>query len=508
VNGDRPVEGRTLQQLRVGAFVLIGLVVFAVLVYLLGRGAGLFERQYRLTAAFGQIGGLIQGATVRLAGVPVGRVGGIVLPEPGGARVRVELLIAQRVRDRIRADSVARIETLGLLGDKIVEITLGSATSPVVPEGGELRTEEPLTTNELTRRGTELLENLNGLAVELRETVARVSSGPAGSDLAETARALRRLVTEIEQGQGALHRLVYDRQLGRALADAGETVRQLGQTVRRIDRALADAGTASLTGEAQRMLAEGREAAARLNRVLREVEEGRGILHALVYDEGRLLRDLEDLLVRTGALVAGVERGEGALGALLRDPATAQAVHRLVGAAEGLARALERGRADDSVLHALLEDPALAADLRATARSFREVTGRVARGEGFLGGLTQPGSERSIQQAAEALDRLSRAAAELGGDARLGDTLADLRQAMADLRAITDRIESGEGTIGALVRDPTVYENLAAFLEGAQRSVLLRALIRAAIGRGALRAGPAPPAVAPPGGAPVAPPRP
>ena len=89
----------------------------------------------------------------------------------------------------------------------------------------------------------------------------------------------------------------------------------------------------------------------------------------------------------------------------------------------------------------------------------------VARGEGMLGALTQSGGEGT-------------------GDAKLGDALSDLRQAMADLRAITGRIEAGEGTLGGLLQDPTVYENLAAFLEGAQRSVLLRALIRAAIGRG------------------------
>ena len=74
-------------QLRVGAFVLVSLLVFAGLVYMLGRSAGLFERQYRLTASFGQIGGLIKGATVRLAGVPVGHVGDIRLPEAGGALI-------------------------------------------------------------------------------------------------------------------------------------------------------------------------------------------------------------------------------------------------------------------------------------------------------------------------------------------------------------------------------------------------------------------------------------
>jgi phospholipid/cholesterol/gamma-HCH transport system substrate-binding protein len=472
VDASQPGTGTGLQ-LRVGAFVLVGLLVFAGLVYMLGRSAGLFERQYRLIASFSQIGGLIQGATVRLAGVPVGRVGAIQLPEAGTAKVRVELLIARRVQDRIRADSVARIETLGLLGDKIIDVSLGSAGAAVLPEGAELRTEEPFDTARLTQQGAELLRNLVDLSSELRTTLARIAASPVGSDLADTVRALRSLATEIEQGQGALHRLVYDRKLGTALADAGETLRQVGETVRRIDRVLADPRTASLAGEAERTLAEARAAAERVNRILREVEEGRGTLHALVYDEARLLRDLEGLLTRAGTLLAGVERGEGALGVLLRDPDGARAARRLTTAADGLAQAVERARTEDSVLRALLEDAALAADLRETARNFREVTGRVARGEGMLGALTQSGGSET-------------------GDAKLGDTLADLRQAMADLRAITGRIEGGEGTLGGLIQDPTVYENLAAFLEGAQRSVLLRALIRAAIGRGTPKPGTAP----------------
>jgi phospholipid/cholesterol/gamma-HCH transport system substrate-binding protein len=493
MDATRPGSSPALQ-LRVGAFVLAGLLVFAGLVYMLGRTAGLFERQYRLVASFGQIGGLIQGATVRLAGVPVGHVGEIRLPEPGSAKVRVELLIARRVQDRIRADSLARIETLGLLGDKIIDVTLGSPAAAVLQDGGELRTEEPFDTARLTQQGAALLGNLVELSTELRAALASLNAKSTAADVAETVRALRSLSTEIERGQGVLHQLVYDRKLGTALADAGETLRQLGETVRRIDRVLADPRTAGLAGEAERTLAEARGAAERVNRILREVEEGKGTLHALIYDEGRVLKELEATLGRAGTLIAGVERGEGALGALLRDPDTARAVRRVVTAADGLAQAVDRARTEDSVLRALLLDPALAGDLRDTARSFRDVTGRIARGEGVLGALTQPGGEESIKQMTQALARLGQLAEGLGGDAKLGETLADLRQAMADLRAITGRIEGGQGTLGGLVQDPTVYENLAAFLEGAQRSLLLRALIRAAIGRGTPAPGAAPPA--------------
>jgi phospholipid/cholesterol/gamma-HCH transport system substrate-binding protein len=490
---ERTGDRGTLVQLRVGAFVLVSLVVFAGLVYLLGRGAGLFERQYRLVAGFARIGGLIEGATVRLAGVSVGHVGRIRLPEAGGRHVRVEILVARRVQDRIRTDSIARIETLGLLGDKIIDISLGSAGAAVLPEGAELRTEEPLDTAQLTQQGTELLRNLVELSGDLRTTLARLSGSPAGGDLAETLRALRRLTTEFERGQGLLHRLVYDRKLGDAVAGAAETLRQLSRTVARVEQVLGDSRAATLVGEAEGTLREAREAAQRIARVLREVEEGRGLLHALIYDEARLLRELEGMLGRAGTLLASTERGEGALGLLLRDPSVAAAVRRVATAADGLAQAVDRARVDDSLLRALLDDRTVAADLRETARSFREVTGRLARGEGVLGQLTQPGGEESVTRAAEALDRLSRLAGELGGDARLGETLVDLRQAMADLRAIAAQVRAGEGTLGGLVQDPTVYENLAAFLEGAQRSLLLRALIRSAVEQGSA------PAARPPG---------
>jgi phospholipid/cholesterol/gamma-HCH transport system substrate-binding protein len=483
MDANRP-GAATARQLRVGAFVLAGLVIFAGLIYMLGRSAGLFERQYRLVASFGQTGGLIQGATVRLAGVAVGHVGEIRLPEAGGAKVQVELLVARRVQDRIRTDSIARIETLGLLGDKIIDISLGTPGAAILQPDAELQTEEPFDTARLTQQGAELLRNLVDLSAELRASLARVTASPVAGDLEATVRSLRSLATEVERGQGVLNRLVYDRKLGTALADAGETLRQLGETVRRIDRALADPQTARLASEAGRTLAEARVAAERVNRILREVEEGRGTLHTLIYDEGRVLKDLEGMLARAGTLMAGVERGEGAVGVLLRDPDAARAVRRVVTAADGLAQAVDRARTQDSVLRALLDDPALATDLRETARGFREVTGRIARGEGMLGALTQPGGEASLKQVTDALAQLGKLAEGLGENANLGEALADLRQAMADLRTITGRIESGEGTLGGLIQDPTVYENLAAFLEGAQRSLLLRALIRAAIGKG------------------------
>src|SRR5882724_11420477 len=104
-------DARLALQVRIGAFILSGLLVFVAIIYLLGAQGRYFERKYDLTVEFVEVGGLIEGATVRLAGVQIGRVTAVTLPEQPGSKVRVTLTIARRFSERIRKNSVARIET-------------------------------------------------------------------------------------------------------------------------------------------------------------------------------------------------------------------------------------------------------------------------------------------------------------------------------------------------------------------------------------------------------------
>src|SRR4030095_14028491 len=115
-------RGEIALKLRVGIFVLLALLTFLGVIYVLGARARLFEARYTIHADFTEVGGLREGATVRLAGVQIGRVTGVHLPPEPGGKVRVDLTIGRQFADRIRTDSVARIETQGLLGDRIVEI--------------------------------------------------------------------------------------------------------------------------------------------------------------------------------------------------------------------------------------------------------------------------------------------------------------------------------------------------------------------------------------------------
>jgi phospholipid/cholesterol/gamma-HCH transport system substrate-binding protein len=402
-------------QLRIGAFVLAGLVVFLAIIYLLGAEARYFEPKYKLIAEFTEVGGLIEGATVRLAGVQIGRVTDVKLPSEPGGKVRVTLTIARQFANRVRRDSEARIVTQGLLGDKLVEISIGSAVGPPLQPGEVIATHEPFEPSQVFVEGTRALASIERVARSVEQTLARVNESGAIDDFGATLKSTRRLAQGLDElrERGAIG----------DLAAAARSARRIGE----------------------------------------RAEKGPGLVHALIYGEPEILRQLQALLGTAQAVVARAESDRSAVGALLA-PGSERGVRALLDAMESVKRITDRAERGDGLLWALLMDPQykdVARDLQAVAHNFREVSERLTRGEGLLGGLVSPDTTGP-----------------------LGQTVSDFQAAMTNLRTITDRLSAGEGTLGGLLEDPTVYENLAAFLEGAQRSFLLRALIRSSIGGG------------------------
>src|SRR5688572_24683598 len=105
-------------QIRVGIFVFVTLVILMAAIFLLGSRTQYFQPQYTLKAVFSNVGYLLEGAGVYLAGVQVGRVGEIRFFEDIAAqKVLVSLKIARHYKERIRQDYVAVCSSSGLLGE-------------------------------------------------------------------------------------------------------------------------------------------------------------------------------------------------------------------------------------------------------------------------------------------------------------------------------------------------------------------------------------------------------
>lgn len=207
-------------ELKVGLFVLIGIIVLSVIVFSIGE-FGLIKRGYRILVQFGAVTGVEAGAPVRLSGVEVGQIEAIrLLDQPHGGRYRVELVGWVREGVSIPEDSAGFINTLGLLGEKYLEISPG-ASRRALPDGGTLYGSDPIPIDRVAEQGYNALGDLQALVnsvndvvgdpvvrASMKHTVAR-SEELVGS-LHASSESLRAILEQIRSGQGTLGRLLVD----------------------------------------------------------------------------------------------------------------------------------------------------------------------------------------------------------------------------------------------------------------------------------------------------------
>src|SRR5919198_3902990 len=118
----------------VGVFVLAGLLLFAVALFMIGDRQMAFARKFTIYTQFAKITGLAPGAIVRVAGAKAGEVKAILPPDRPTDKFKVKLEITEDLHPLVRTDSVATIETEGLVGGAFLGVSTGSEQAPPAPE--------------------------------------------------------------------------------------------------------------------------------------------------------------------------------------------------------------------------------------------------------------------------------------------------------------------------------------------------------------------------------------
>jgi phospholipid/cholesterol/gamma-HCH transport system substrate-binding protein len=362
---------------RVGVFVLVALAAFLGTVYALGARARLFEARYVVHADFTEVGGLAEGATVRLAGVQIGRVTGVHLPGQPGGKVRVDLDVARRYADRIRKDSVARIETQGLLGDKVVEITVGTPAVPALHAGEVLAARDPADIGRVISESAGTAKDVAVLAAELRKSAETLNRTKLIESASATVDRIGRVVDQVERGRGWAHALLYEEPV--ALRKLDETIATTQALLDRVERGQGAAGvlvSGESTAAAKRFVA----AMDRLGRMVEKPEGEEGLLPGLLFDPKykATLDDLRAVARNFREISDRVAGGRGALGALVADSGDdgglRAAVQDLKVAVRNLKSVSEKINAGEGTIGALVADPTiyerLVGILEGTQRSF------------------------------------------------------------------------------------------------------------------------------------------
>jgi len=162
-------------EIRVGVFVLVGLVLLAVLMLLFSQGINLWGSSLNVRLRSGNVGGIKKGANVLLAGVPVGRVSGVEL-DPDGKAVTIFLKISKRYR--LYADAKFDIEQAGFLGDQYVSINPGANVGEPLTNNAVVQCRNPFNLQETVATAAETISrigqvttNVNAAVIDVRKHV-------------------------------------------------------------------------------------------------------------------------------------------------------------------------------------------------------------------------------------------------------------------------------------------------------------------------------------------------
>lgn len=318
--------------------------------------SGLFVGQVRLFARFEDVSGLVSGAPVMLQGIRIGTVTDISIEQPSKAKVLiVRMDVNKRYLEFVRKDSIASIQTMGLLGDKYVNLSMGSQTAPVHVGGDTVASVNPPDIYQAIAKGAAIVDNLSEASSALNAILVDVRKNASVASFSGAVEEVHALLRDIRTNkEGSLHSLIY----GEGLAKAADNIERITEE---------------------------------LSKATAQMNTEDSLLHSLIYD-------------KSGARV----------------------LSRLEGITQDLSDILGQSKTEGTFLNALL----------------------AKEGDGK-----------------KTLERLSKASEHI-------------EQASKSLDVTLKALAKGEGTLGAFIHDPSIYDDMVVVMDGAKRSAILRKAVK------------------------------
>ncbi|GJQ61679.1 MAG: hypothetical protein SCALA702_07320 [Melioribacteraceae bacterium] len=277
---------KNLEGARLGIFIFISTTLFVFAIFLVGNKDSLFVQTINVKTIFSDVEGLKTGAPVRLSGMDIGAVTNISLTPDTVGLVQVSMRIENTVRHLIRLDSEATIGTEGLVGKKLVMITPGSAESEIVSDGGTIRSVQPVSMNQIIQETQSALSYFNEISKNFSE-----------------------IVTKINEGKGTIGKLVNDEELYFSVVDVTQSAdTSLGAIVGRLNE-VSDF-VLSLSGNVESIITNVDTMLLDVNHLIEGVEEGKGMLGALLKDESTydsIKTVINNLVLTTEYAVDGIQ---------------------------------------------------------------------------------------------------------------------------------------------------------------------------------------------------------
>ncbi len=353
------MKGTLKTDTKVGLFVILGAVVLAVGTTLVGKFHWGRKPGYAVTAVFGSVSGLDEKSSVRIAGVRVGEIESIYLKD-GLAYVRMRL----NPDAVIREDSEVSVSSLGLLGEKYLEISSGTPSKPVVKAGEVVHGRDAVNMDKLISEFTDVATDIKAVTASLRAFL-----GPE-----EDKSPVRAMMNKFDLLAENLNSLIGENKQG-----IGRAVTDLSDFARRADKLIAD----------------------NQEDLRATVKNFRGLSDNLQRDLKSLVDKLSGLSDNVGGQVSGV-RKDFSSGMDEVKKLTA----RIDDTFKSMQDIIEKAKRGEGTLGKLISDDSAYTNFNKTMGSIAKVSEKIEKGEGTIGKLmTDEKAYDSLQKGLDSINR-------------------------------------------------------------------------------------------------------
>ena len=199
-------------KIKLGIFVTLGILILFVIIFFIGNNQNLFSSKFRVNTNFRNVSGLQVGGQVRFSGISVGTIENIAIVND--TTVNVTVMLNSDVQKFIKQDSKASISSEGVIGDKLLVISQGSAGAPEVKDGASIPSVEPVEFDSILSSIQISAQNAEIITDELAMMLIGINQGEGtigkllnddgvAEDLEKTMENLRKGTKGLEQNMEA-----------------------------------------------------------------------------------------------------------------------------------------------------------------------------------------------------------------------------------------------------------------------------------------------------------------
>jgi phospholipid/cholesterol/gamma-HCH transport system substrate-binding protein len=242
------MRNKGIENIKVGALVLSGLLFLILTLYMIGKNRSLLGKTFEITAVVHNVNGLVPGNNVRFKGIDVGTVKSIEIAND--TLINVTMIIEEKMKPFIKKNAIATIGTDGLMGNKLVNINSVGDHSPSVGEGDVIQSRQPVETEEMLRTLNTTNNNIERISNNLYEISTKLNRSEslwsllsdsmisrdlkmavadlrkASHNTAELTKMAKNMTMRLQEGEGIAYRIFTDTTLSNQLATSLDKIEQ------------------------------------------------------------------------------------------------------------------------------------------------------------------------------------------------------------------------------------------------------------------------------------------